>query len=180
MNILITGGCGFLGARLARTLLALGSLSLRGAPERVITRITLADRVAPPDDLRADPRVHSVTGDLLALIADKTIPAVGTDLVFHLAAAVSGECEADFDLGMRSNLETTHKLLDGARALGTGLWQVGDQKLIDGTLVNGSARVVGWFAAASRRLQTGYIYHYAFAMIIGVFLLMTWFVWFKR
>ncbi|WP_298930009.1 D-erythronate dehydrogenase [uncultured Ramlibacter sp.] len=119
MNILITGGCGFLGARLARTLLALGSLSLRGAPERVITRITLADRVAPPDDLRADPRVHSVTGDLLALIADKTIPAVGTDLVFHLAAAVSGECEADFDLGMRSNLETTHKLLDGARALGT-------------------------------------------------------------
>ena len=96
---------------------------------------------------------------------------------------------------IKARVEPLYKLLDnkyymdwfnenvlarGARALGTGLWQVGDQKLIDGTLVNGSARVVGWFAAASRRLQTGYIYHYAFAMIIGVFLLMTWFVWFKR
>lgn len=119
MHILITGGSGFLGARLARTLLAQNNLSLRGAPARKIERITLADRVAPPDDLRADARVTFITGDLLELIDAKQIPAAGTDAVFHLAAAVSGECEANFDLGMRSNLEATHKLLEGSRALGT-------------------------------------------------------------
>jgi NADH-quinone oxidoreductase subunit L len=56
----------------------------------------------------------------------------------------------------------------GARLLGNGLWNVGDKKLIDGLLVNGSAKVVAWIAALSRGLQTGYIYHYAFVMIIGV------------
>jgi NADH-quinone oxidoreductase subunit L len=56
----------------------------------------------------------------------------------------------------------------GARMLGSGLWNVGDRVLIDGLLVNGSARLVGWFAALSRGLQTGYIYHYAFVMIVGV------------
>lgn len=64
----------------------------------------------------------------------------------------------------------------GARCLGHGFWQVGDRGLIDGLLVNGSARVVGWFAAVSRHLQSGYIYHYAFAMIIGIMVLLTFFV----
>jgi NADH-quinone oxidoreductase subunit L len=64
----------------------------------------------------------------------------------------------------------------GARCLGRGLWQVGDRGLIDGLLVNGSARVVGWVAAVSRHLQSGYIYHYAFAMIIGIMALITFFV----
>lgn len=64
----------------------------------------------------------------------------------------------------------------GARALGRGLWKVGDVTLIDGLMVNGTARLVGRFSALIRQLQTGYIYHYAFAMIIGVFVLMTWFV----
>jgi NADH-quinone oxidoreductase subunit L len=57
--------------------------------------------------------------------------------------------------------------------LGSGLWKVGDVALIDGLLVNGSARLVGWFAAVIRRLQSGYVYHYAFAMIIGLFLLLS-------
>ena len=63
-----------------------------------------------------------------------------------------------------------------ARGLGQGLWKGGDRGVIDGLIVNGSARVVGWFAAVSRHLQSGYIYHYAFAMIIGIMALLTFFV----
>lgn len=119
MNILITGGCGFLGARLARTLLKQGALSLAGEPARQIDRLTLTDRVPPPADLAANPRVAFVQGDLLELAQSRSLPAAGTDLVFHLAGAVSGECEADFDLGMRSNLDTTRALLEASRALGS-------------------------------------------------------------
>ena len=64
----------------------------------------------------------------------------------------------------------------GSRFLGGKLWQIGDVKLIDGLLVNGSARLVGCIAGLVRRLQTGLVYHYAFAMIIGVFLLLTVFM----
>jgi len=64
----------------------------------------------------------------------------------------------------------------GLRCLGHGLWQKGDRGLIDGVLVNGSARFVGWVASVSRALQSGYIYHYAFAMIIGVMALVSFFV----
>ena len=71
-------------------------------------------------------------------------------------------------------------LARGTRALGMGLWKGGDQKLIDGALVNGSWKVVGWISSIVRRLQSGYIYHYAFGMIIGVFVLMTYFVWLNR
>ena len=71
-------------------------------------------------------------------------------------------------------------LARGARALGTGLWKGGDQAIIDGALVNGSWKLVGRISAAIRWIQSGYIYHYAFAMLLGVFLLMTYFVWFKR
>ncbi len=64
----------------------------------------------------------------------------------------------------------------GARMLGKGLWKGGDQGLIDGVAVNGTARLVGWFAQVSRLFQTGHLYQYAFAMIIGVFILLTfWF-----
>jgi NADH-quinone oxidoreductase subunit L len=61
----------------------------------------------------------------------------------------------------------------GARALGRGLWQAGDRAIIDGLLVNGSARLVGWFASVIRTVQSGYIYHYAFAMIFGSLVLLT-------
>ncbi|CAB3641561.1 NADH-quinone oxidoreductase subunit L [Achromobacter pulmonis] len=64
----------------------------------------------------------------------------------------------------------------GLRCLGRGLWQTGDRGIIDGLLINGSARVVGWVSAVSRHLQSGFIYHYAFAMIIGIMALVTFFV----
>ena len=119
MNLLITGGSGFLGARLARTLLARGKLALGGAAAQLITRSTLVDRAAPPLDLQADRRVRFVGGDLNELLASSQLPEQGTDCVFHLLAAVSGECEADFDLGMRSNFAATAALLEKCRALGT-------------------------------------------------------------
>ncbi len=65
----------------------------------------------------------------------------------------------------------------GARVLGNGLWRVGDQAIIDGTLVNGSWKVVRSIAGVVRWAQSGFIFHYALVMILGVFALMTWFVW---
>ena len=110
MKILITGGAGFLGSRLARTLLDKGSLA--GRP---IERVVLADLAAPGDArLRDDPRVQAAVGDLLGQMA--TLFAEPFDAVFHLASAVSGECEANFDLGLRSNVDTTRALLDACRA----------------------------------------------------------------
>jgi NADH-quinone oxidoreductase subunit L len=68
----------------------------------------------------------------------------------------------------------------GARRIGTGLWTWGDKTIIDGIMVNGTARLIGWFAGVARRVQTGYIYHYAFTMIFGVFLLLTLWLWNSR
>jgi NADH-quinone oxidoreductase subunit L len=64
----------------------------------------------------------------------------------------------------------------GARLLGRLLWREGDVRVIDGLAVNGTARVVGWISSVVRHIQTGYVYHYAFAMILGLFLLITFFL----
>tara|TARA_B110000114_G_scaffold76492_1_gene80976 strand:- start:198 stop:524 length:327 start_codon:yes stop_codon:yes gene_type:complete len=64
----------------------------------------------------------------------------------------------------------------GARVIGRVLWKVGDEAIIDGTVVNGAARAVGFVSKVGRQLQSGYLYHYAFAMILGVWLLLTFFV----
>jgi NADH-quinone oxidoreductase subunit L len=71
-------------------------------------------------------------------------------------------------------------LARGARALGNGLWKVGDRTLIDGLLVNGSWKLVGMVSNWTRKLQSGYLYHYALVMILGIFLLMTYFVWLNK
>jgi NADH-quinone oxidoreductase subunit L len=57
---------------------------------------------------------------------------------------------------------------NGALGIGEGLWKFGDRMVIDGFLVNGSAKVVGWFSSMARTFQTGYLYHYAFVMVAGV------------
>ena len=70
-----------------------------------------------------------------------------------------------------------HVIMAGARLLGGGLWRVGDQLLIDDGMVNGSARTVGWLGSVMRYAQSGYLYHYAFAMILGLAALLLWLIW---
>jgi NADH-quinone oxidoreductase subunit L len=70
-----------------------------------------------------------------------------------------------------------HIIMTSARWLGGGLWRVGDQLVIDDGLVNGSARTVGWLGSVMRYAQSGYLYHYAFAMILGLAAMLMWLIW---
>src|SRR5215471_2554933 len=116
LSVAITGGAGFIGARLATAILGGGSLSLAGAPSRPVTRLTLLDQFPPPAELSHDPRVAVWQSDLVTeLEGDGASPLRDADLVFHLAAAVSGECERDFDLGLRANLAVTERVLATCR-----------------------------------------------------------------
>lgn len=110
MRILITGGAGFLGARLAREILKKGQLN-----GQTITEVVIADLFPAPPDLLADPRVKGHAGPMLE---QGDLFRSGFDGVFHLASAVSGECELDFDLGLRSNVDSSRLLLDSIRASG--------------------------------------------------------------
>jgi nucleoside-diphosphate-sugar epimerase len=122
MHVVVTGGAGFLGLRLARELLAAGALPVAAREARPLSRLTLIDQAPVPPDLAADGRVSVVRGDLAGLLdndATARDTLAGAELIFHLAAAVSGECETDFDLGMQANLQATQVLLASCRALGT-------------------------------------------------------------
>ncbi|EHR72687.1 nucleoside-diphosphate-sugar epimerase [Burkholderiales bacterium JOSHI_001] len=108
MKLLITGGAGFVGARLAQSLLARGTLD-----GQAITELVLTDQAPPRPELVADARVTARTGPLLQQV--QALRDEAFDGVFHLASAVSGECETDFDLGLASNLDSTRALLDALR-----------------------------------------------------------------
>src|SRR5437879_9078011 len=109
MKIVITGGGGFIGSKLAKALLARGTL----AAER-IARLTLVDQ-SFPSGLPEDPRLATLAGDISDPKFAVRAIAADTTSIFHLAAVVSGAAEADFDLGMRVNLQGMHNVLEQAR-----------------------------------------------------------------
>ncbi len=115
MRILITGGGGFLGSSLARALLKKTSIALEGRATGPLQELILTDLAQPPADLLQDQRVTAITGDLSELLSTQGLTLKDIDAVVHLAAAVSGECEANLDLGLRSNLQTSLDLLQAAR-----------------------------------------------------------------
>jgi D-erythronate 2-dehydrogenase len=116
MHILVTGGAGFLGQQLIKRLLAQGQVQVDDSAAQGITAITALDVVA---GALADPRLSYEVGDLSKPGLVASLLRKDTRLVVHLAAVVSGSAEADFDLGMRVNLDGTRALLEACRALGT-------------------------------------------------------------
>ncbi len=118
MHIAITGGAGFIGKKLAVALLRRGALELAGQGRGPIERLTLFD-VAEAEGLPDDPRLRTVAGDITD--SGQVRRLIGPDVaaVYHLAAIVSGNAEADFDLGMAVNLEGTRHVLEACRALGS-------------------------------------------------------------
>ena len=117
MKVVITGGTGMLGKKLARKLLEQGTLSPDGKATK-IDKLVLMD-VATAPDVPVDPRVEVVTGQIhdAGLVRSLVTPDTGAD--FHFAAVVSAGAEKDFDLGYRVNLDGTRNVLEACRALGT-------------------------------------------------------------
>ncbi len=109
MRVVITGGCGFLGRRLTLRLLDRGD----------IDELVLFDSAPSALPLPEDRRLALMTGDIADRAVVREAIAPGTDAVYHLAAVVSGEAEADTDLGYRVNLNGTRAVLEACRALGT-------------------------------------------------------------
>lgn len=120
MHVVITGGAGFIGKKLARALLERGRLTGADGQVGTIEKLTIADLVAPePGALPDDSRLAVRTGDFSSAEAVASLLGADTGVVFHLAAVVSGGAEADFDLGMQVNLHGSLQLLEACRRLGS-------------------------------------------------------------
>lgn len=115
MKVVITGGGGFIGSKLAKALLARGTLAGTDGAAQKITRLVLVDRTFP--DLPKDSRLETLAGDISDPKFAARAIASDTASVFHLAAVVSGGAEADFDLGMRVNLDGVRNVLERARRI---------------------------------------------------------------
>jgi nucleoside-diphosphate-sugar epimerase len=111
MKVVITGGAGFIGSRLARTLLARGELAGRSGRSESIDEVVIFDQ-APPESLPSDPRLRIVTGNFTDKASLLKALEGKPDTVIHLASVVSGGAEADLQLGMSVNLDGTRQLLD--------------------------------------------------------------------
>jgi len=118
MKVVITGGAGFLGSRLARHLAVRGRLVGHSGKDETIDEIVLFD-MGPAPTIAGKVPVRAVAGDIADAGQLRALISPGTGAVFHLAAVVSGGAEADFDLGYRVNLDGTRNVLEAARALGT-------------------------------------------------------------
>src|SRR5919107_526859 len=116
MRVLITGGSGFIGRRLAMAVLRSGAVMVDDGAPRPFERMTLFDSV-PAEDLPRDGRIEVVTGDITDAGAVQRV-AAPADVVWHLAAVVSAAAEADFDLGYRVNVDGTRTLLEALRGTG--------------------------------------------------------------
>ncbi len=119
MKIVITGGAGFIGRKLAAKLLEKNTLDLSGGGSGAVDRVVVFDVTEPDPPFPDDPRLDVVTGDIGDPDTIRALITRDTDAVFHLAAVVSSGAEADFDLGMRVNFGGTRTVLDVCRALGT-------------------------------------------------------------
>lgn len=119
MRVVITGGAGFIGRRLAQRLLARGTLAGPDGLRTAIDELVLFDVAPPNPPLPPDRRLKLEIGDIADASTIRGLLGKDTGTVFHLAAVVSGQAEADTDIGMHVNFDGTRVLLDACRALGT-------------------------------------------------------------
>jgi nucleoside-diphosphate-sugar epimerase len=119
MRVVITGGTGFIGRKLAQRLLQRGTIAGPGGREAAIDELVLFDVAQPQPPIPPNNRLKIVTGDIADPATVRQLIDKSTGTVFHLAAVVSGQAEADTDIGYRVNLDGTRAVLEACRALGT-------------------------------------------------------------